>query len=298
MIPDSRSDVTAGAVGRSVCFGSIVGATIALFWTPLTRLVQFSFEQQHYSHVILVPVLSAWLFVRERRRIFSHVETSGPAGVAVLVAGGLLYGLGQRYFGWAGEHDELSVAIFAVVLFWLGGFVLCYGVHTLRRGLFPALLLFLMTPIPEVFLSRVISWLQSGSAEVSYAAFQLLGVPVFRTGFVFSLPGISIEIAQECSGIRSSLALLITSLLAGHLFLRSPWAKALLILAALPLIVVKNGIRIVTLTLLSMHVDPGFLTGNLHNRGGIVFFLVALGLLASVLRSLQQLERSAGTNAV
>jgi len=118
------------------------------------------------------------------------------------------------------------------------------------------LFLLLMVPIPDFLLSRAIFWLRSGSAEVSYALFQLLGVPVLRSGFIFSLPGVTIEIAQECSGIRSSLALVIMGLLAGHLFLRSPWTKAALALAVLPLAIVKNGIRIVTLSLLSIYVDP------------------------------------------
>jgi exosortase/archaeosortase family protein len=108
---------------------------------------------------------------------------------------------------------------------------------------------------------------------------------------VFSLPGITIEVAEECSGIRSSLILLIMSLLAGHLYLRSAWTKTLLSAATLPLGIVKNGIRIVTLTLLSIYIDPSFLTGQLHQKGGIVFFLLALVILAPVLWLLQRLER-------
>ena len=108
---------------------------------------------------------------------------------------------------------------------------------------------------------------------------------------MFSLPGITIEVAKECSGIRSSLVLLITSLLAGHLYLRSAWTKTLLSVAVLPLAIVKNGIRIVTLTLLSIYIDPSFLTGQLHRGGGIVFFLLALVILAPVLWWLQRSER-------
>ena len=160
------------------------------------------------------------------------------------------------------------------------------------------LFLFLMVPIPDFLLNQAISWLQSGSTEVSHALFELMGVPVLRNGFIFSLPGVNIEVARECSGIRSSLALFITTLLAGHLFLRSTWTKAVLTFITLPLLVVKNGIRIVTVTMLSIYVDPGFLTGRLHQQGGILFFLLALVFLAPVLRLLQTSERSrAGTLA-
>jgi exosortase len=178
------------------------------------------------------------------------------------------------------------------VVIWVGGFILCYGFHAFRVGLFPVLFTFLIVPIPDFILNRAVFWLQAGSAEVSYSVFRLVGVPVFRNGLIFSLPAVTIEVARECSGIRSSLALLIMSLLAGHLFLGSAWKKAVLTLVALPLLIVKNGIRIVTLSLLSIYVDPEFLTGSLHRHGGMLFFLLALALLTPVLWLLQRSERS------
>jgi exosortase len=275
---------------RTACFVLLVGLTVAAFWTPLSMLIRFSFLKEEYSHILLLPLVSAALLVLERRRIFSHVETRWAVGSGLLVAGVLFYWLGRRHAAPASQNDQLAIAIFSVLTIWVGCFVLCYGLRAFRAGLFPVLFLFLMVPIPDFLLDRVIVWLQVASAEVSYAVFLLVGVPIFRTGFVFELPGVSIEVARECSGIRSSLAMLITSLIAGHLFLRSGWTKAVLALATLPLLVVKNGIRIVSLTLLSIYVDPGFLTGRLHQRGGIVFFLIALIILAPVLRLLQKSE--------
>ena len=54
--------------------------------------------------------------------------------------------------------------------------------------------------------------------------------------------------------------------------------------------VVKNGLRIVTLSILANYVDPGFLYGRLHREGGIVFFLLALGLLLPVYKLLKRGE--------
>jgi exosortase len=204
--------------------------------------------------------------------------------MGLMLAGALLYSLAPG--------DLLWVSIAALVLMWTGGFALCYGLRALRAALFPALFLFLMVPVPDAFLNHAIVWLQQGSAEVSYVIFRLVGVPISRSGFVFDLPGITIEVAEACSGIRSSVAVLIISLLAGHLFLRSAWTKMLLLLATLPLLVVKNGIRIVTLSLLSIYVNPSFLTGSLHRQGGILFFLLALGLLVPAVALLQRAERS------
>jgi len=283
---------------RSAYFAFLFILTLVVFWAPVSTLIRFSFQEELYSHTILIPLMSASLLILERKRIFAHVDSHWPAGLGLLAAGAMLSLFGRSGSASAGEEGQLSIAIFALVVSWVGAFLLCYGLCAFRAALFPVLFLFLTVPIPEFLLNHAINGLQHGSAEVSYVAFQLLGVPVFRTEFVFALPGLTIEVAKECSGIRSSLALFITTLLAGHLLLRSTWTKVVLALITLPLLVIKNGIRIVTVTLLSIYVDPGFLTGSLHQQGGILFFLVALAFLTPVLRLLRTSERSpAGTFA-
>src|SRR5712664_2736861 len=101
---------------RSVCFASLVCAGLAAFWAPLTTLMRFSLQEEHYSHIILIPVVSASLFILERKRIFSHVETRWRGGVGLLVAGALFYSFGQRYSASASENDQLAIATIAVVV--------------------------------------------------------------------------------------------------------------------------------------------------------------------------------------
>jgi exosortase len=120
-------------------------------------------------------------------------------------------------------------------------------------------------------LARVITTLQHGSAEVTAWLFTLTPLPVFREGLHFVLPRLSIEVAEACSSIRSSMALLITCLLASHLMLRRWWSKGMVLLLVFPLAVFKNGVRIVSLCLLTY--DESFITGHLHTRGGAVFAL-------------------------
>jgi exosortase len=185
----------------------------------------------------------------------------------------------------------LFLAVFSFVIVLLGGFVLSYGSKAFRAALFPLCFLLLMIPIPGFLSERIVLALQRGSAEVTYALFKLSGVPVFRQGFTFSLAGVTIEVAQECSGIRSSLALFITSLLAGHVFLRSTWRRIFLSVFAIAMGIVKNGVRIVTLSLLGVYVDSRFLTGSIHHRyGGTVFTPLALAVLVPVLWLLQKSE--------
>lgn len=213
------------------------------------------------------------------------------AGIVVMILGVVLHWITTRdSLSWQGD-DSLSAAAFAILLIWVGGFLASYGLPAVREAAFPLLFLLLMIPLPEQFLNWTIELLQRGSTEISYLLFNLVGVPALKQGFVISVPGISIEVAAECSGIRSSLALLITCLLAAHLYLRTPWKIAVFILLVLPLSIIKNGIRIVTLTLLSLYVDPRFLTGSLHRDGGFVFFLLALLLLFPVFLALERSER-------
>jgi len=148
-----------------------------------------------------------------------------------------------------------------------------------------------MVPLPDVILDRAIHGLQEGSTEIAYLIFQAVGTPVLRHGFLLSVPGVTIEVAKECSSIRSSTALFITCLLAAHLYLRTTWKMFLLVLLSFPLSVIKNGVRIATLTLLSIYIDPGFLTGRLHREGGFVFFFMALLLLWPVFLWLEKSDK-------
>jgi exosortase len=291
---DPLTDAGAGGFpARTVSFACLVGLTLAGFWASLTRLIAFSFQHEHYSHIIVVPLLGAGLVVLERRRIFSRAQTHWRAGLGLLLGGVLVAAAGRRSLVAASENDQLSVGILGVVLVWLGAFVLCFGLRAAHAALFPLLFLLLMVPIPDALLNFIIEWLQRGSADFSHALLEWTGVPVFRTGFTLALPGLTIEVARECSGIRSSLALVVMSLVVGHLVLRRVWTKAALVVVTVPLVIVKNGIRIAALSLLSIYVDPRFLTGDLHQHGGVVFFVLAILLILPVIRLLQKAERSA-----
>jgi exosortase len=240
------------------------------------------------SHVILVPFVSVVLIYANRVAIFSSVVTRPGLGLPIVAAGIGLSLAGQ--FAVAERTNALSVSVAGLALSWIGGYVLFYGVVAARAALFPLAFLVFMIPLPGVAIAAATRALKTGSTETVAQLFTLTGTPYYRHDFVFSLPGLMIEIADECSGIRSSLALLLTSLIAGHAELKSTWAKVILALAVLPVALLKNAVRIVVLTLLSMHVDPSFLTGQLHHEGGVVFFLLALGMMVPFFLFLQRLE--------
>jgi len=269
-----------------------VALSLLVFWRPVESLVNLSLGNDSYTHVILIPLVSALLIYLERKRIFPDVRYSFGIGTILLGVGISLFYLGRSRFLPLGQTSNLALVTLALVFVWMSGFIYCYGTRALRTAAFPVLFLLLMIPIPGFLLDKIVLALQQGSAETLGAIYGIAGVPFLRNGFVFSLPGVSIEIARQCSGIRSSIALFITGLLAGHFFLRSAWKKTLLCLFILPVVVLKNALRIATISLLSVYVNRGYLTGNLHHKyGGILFSIVSIAIMIPLLWLLQRSER-------
>lgn len=270
-------------IERHGVFAGLVAISIALFWKTIAAVVYYSLHQDSSSHIVLIPFISAYLLITERKRIFAKSQPARGLGIlVVLVALALYWAAGHFYSAAAYGNVALSAATFSLVVVWAGFFVLSYGFAATRAAAFPLLFLLLMIPLPDRVLDKTVYLLQQGSTEIAYLLFKIGGVPVLRQGFVLTVPGFSIEVATECSGIRSSMALLITCLLAAHLFLRTSWKKVVLVLLSLPLALVKNGVRIATLTLLSMYVNPSFLSGSLHRDGGFAFFLLALAMILPI----------------
>ena len=166
------------------------------------------------------------------------------------------------------------------------------GTQTLRKYLFPLGLLVLLIPLP-VFAR---TWMESSlhtsgrhspqpRCSGSPARSRLLHGPHLE------LPGISLQVAPECSGIHSSMVLLITSLIAGYLFLRSNWKRSALALAVIPLGILRNGFRVFTIGELCVHLGPQMIDSKIHRRGGPVFFALSLAPLLLLLYFLVKSEK-------
>ncbi|HMD84924.1 MAG TPA: exosortase/archaeosortase family protein [Terriglobia bacterium] len=276
---------------RNVLFLFLAIVSLFVFWTPLTALLGYSQRPQHqydkYSHTLLIPFITMAMVFLERRRIFASVQYRFRIGVILLLLGLTLKAYAERAVNQLGEENALSMSILGLVIFWTAGFILCYGTRAYGAGAFPLLFLLLGVPIPNLLLDAPLWAVRYESTEVCSLIFNLAGVPFLHNGFGFVLPTIAIEVAEECGGIHATLALLIASLVAGHLFLPSLWKKVLLVLFVVPIVSITNGLRIAGLTLLTVYVDPGFMHGSLHRQGGMGFFLLALLLLFAVLRLLQ-----------
>jgi len=130
--------------------------------------------------------------------------------------------------------------------------------------------------MPDAMADALESALKYASAEVANLFFHLSGTPFLRVGLFFQLPNITIEVAQECSGIRSSWVLFMTSILAANLFLKTPWRRLALVVLVIPLAILRNGFRIFVIGLLCVNAGPQMINSVIHRRGGPVFFVLSL----------------------
>ena len=259
---------------------SILGAiSLAIWWVPLTSSFALALSDDQYTHLLLIlPISAALIFLDWKSPAPASGLMVGIGSVVLVIAASVTLYVRWRVVALSSD-ERLAVNMLALVAWWIAAFGLCFGAAAFRRALFPLCFLLGMVPLPYFILNPIVTLLQRGSAAAAHLLFAVAGVPVEQNGLLVHIPGLTVEVARECSSIRSSSMLLVTTLVLAQLLLRSPWRKALVIAVAIPLSVVKNGLRIFVIAMLSTRVDPSFLTGRLHREGGIIFFLIALGTI-------------------
>lgn len=257
--------------------------SLVLFRHDISGLINLSWNDNRHTHIILVPIICLGLIYLKRKSIFRNPQYGIWPSLPLLTLAVSSYGLAKTWPESLGEYGDLTLATAAIALTWIAGFVLFYGLRSAKAAVFPLTFLLLAIPIPSGIVAAAEVALQNASAEVTYILFNLLSIPVFREGLVFSLPGLTIEVAQECSGIRSTISLLIAALLLGHCFLRANWRRAVCVILAVPIAIFKNAVRITTLSWLGAYVSKDYLHGDLHHNGGPLFSMLSLALLMAVM---------------
>jgi len=270
--------------------GWIAAATLA-FVQPFARLMWHASQSELHSYIPLVPCVAGYLLYIQRRTPRAAYRSSiagtvilGGIGMAALAAA-------LRLHGSLSVNDGLSLMALAYVSVVAAGGFLFLGSKWMAAAAFPLAFLIFMIPLPDA----AVNWLETasvlGSAEVAALFFKVTGTPLLRDGTIFALPGIVLKVAQECSGIHSSWVLFITSLVASHLFLESPWRRIMLVAFVIPLGIVRNGFRILVIGLLCVHVGPQMIDSTIHHRGGPLFFALSLVPLLLFMAWLRRQER-------
>ncbi len=262
--------------GSGACFVILL---LAAFGRPLLGLANYAAHSSLHSHILLIPFVSGYLLYLRRDQLPKERVADLPLGILAL-AGGLAVFLFAHWLAFAGRAPTDNYYFVLLTISFLcclaaGGFFF-FGRDWMRAVAFPLAYLIFMIPMPDAMADALESASKYASAEVANILFHLSGTPILRAGRVFQLPNITIEVAQECSGIRSSWVLLMTSVLAANLFLKTSWRRIVLLAFIIPLGILRNGFRILVIGLLCVNVGPQMIHSPIHTRGGPIFFVLSL----------------------
>jgi len=262
--------------GGGACFAVVL---LAAFGQPLLALMNYVAASELFSYILLVPFVSAYLLYLRRDQLPKNYVIDLPLAIVFLAVGfGVLmlrYCLDFARPAPAGNLYLVLSTISFLCCLAAGGFFF-FGRGWMRAAAFPLAYLIFMVPMPNAMADALETASKYASADVANILFHLSGTPFLRAGPVFQLPNITIEVTQECSGIRSSWVLLMTSIVAGNLFLKTPWRRLALVALVIPLAILRNGFRILVIGLLCVNVGPQMIHSLIHRRGGPLFFMLSL----------------------
>jgi exosortase len=260
--------------------------TAALLWLyapVLYRLIAQWVHDPNYSHGFFVPAFSLYVVWQERDRLRRLPRRPSWYGLLILAIAVVVLTAGTL-----GAELFLSRTSFLIAI--SGLVVLFFGWSFLRAILFPWLFLLLMIPIPNIIFNQITFPLQLLASKAAAFVLPLLGVPVLREGNVIQLPVMTLEVAEACSGIRSLMSLATLSIIYGYLLETRISTRVILAIAAIPIAVIANGLRIIGTGLLVQYWDPEKAEGFFHAFSGWLIFVVSLLLLFLLHKGLQKLQ--------
>ena len=257
---------------RAIPFWQLgIGAVISLwlYWPTLRHLVGQWWHDPNFSHGFFVPLFSAFVIWQERDRLARILTRPSWSGAILLFAG-----LGVLIVGRLGAELFLDRSSMLLVL--AGVVILFLGWNLFRAVFFPWAFLLMMIPIPIIVLNQITFPLQLLASQVAAAVLPVFGVPVLREGNVINLAAMPLEVAEACSGIRSLMSLVALAIIYGYLLEKRLWVRWVLALAAVPITVFANDVRIVGTGLLVQYWDPEAAEGYFHSSWGLLTFLISL----------------------
>jgi exosortase len=243
-----------------------------LYSSIIFHLVRQWWGDPNFSHGFFVPIFSLFVLWQNRSKLAK--VSSAPSFWGLVI---LLIGLCVLVLGVMGA--ELFLSRISLLLVVAGLVIFFFGWELFRAVLFPWAFLILMIPIPTIVFSQITFPLQMLASKFAAATLPLAGVPVLREGNIINLPAMPLEVAEACSGIRSLLSLVSLAIIYGYLMETRTWVRVVLALAAVPIAVFANSLRIFGTGLLVQYWDPDKAEGFFHLFSGWLIFVVSLAML-------------------
>lgn len=263
--------------GRMMALLAVVGCAIWGFSALFVRLRGvFVDPLEDMSFGWLVPIFSLYILWTKRQDIKESMGAPSWGGLAFSVPFALLALLGAR--GSQIRFEQLGFIGLFITLPWA-----FFGRRMARIFVFPALYLAFTIPVAS-FLDVVTIHLRLLASGTAMGVLRGLGIEVVQRGTAICSEGahpFSIDVAEPCSGLRSLFALM--ALTAAYAWYTQPtWTRrAVLFACSVPLAVLGNVIRIISICLVASWANADFALGFYHDYSGYVVFVVAIVLMVA-----------------
>jgi exosortase len=275
----------------------LVAAAVAFaYWGVLARLGRFWWDDENYSHGLLIPFVIGYILWTERGRL-AAVEKRPRAALGLAA---VLAALAALWAGTAGA--ELFVQRSSLVLLLAGVALYFWGWRMLRAVVVPLLLLALAIPIPTIIFNKVAFPLQLFASRCAVWVMRAFDIPVLREGNVIELLPLGalttkrLEVVEACSGIRSLMTLVTLAVVfayftspsddeegggrGGRRLARYRVLRAVLIVvAAVPIAIITNAARVSGTGVLARYYGTEVADGFFHSFSGWVVYIAAFLLL-------------------
>lgn len=248
-------------------------AVLPLYLPTLFWLVRSWLHNSYYSHGFLIPLVSlviAW----GKRESLKREEPSRGAFLALAV------GMAACVAGFAWSIRSLSGVSLVLVL---AGLVwVFYGLKAVRAMAFPIGFLVFMIPFP--FFNEVAFRLQYVSIHSCTFLLHALGLSIATIGSEITLGETTFAIGLPCSGLNTLVALVALAAVFAYMLDRPAYKRVIIFMLSLPVAMLANALRIVSIILIAHYYQVEFATGFYHDISSLLFFLLAFLCLILISR--------------
>jgi len=252
-----------------IAFGCSVGV---LLLPELVNHVRTAWYSQAYrTAVSIAPILFAWQVWAVRGQLGALRQPPTSVGIALVLLATMIY-----YAGIKAAQTHSVIISFVLLLY---GLALTLGGRRIFQMLFlPITFLFLMVPLN--FLDEMVGFpLRMMVAKAATATLNWLGIPTIRAGTGIYSSVFRFDVADPCSGIRSLMALTTVTAAYAYVTQHAQWKRWVLFLSAMPLAVLGNMARVVTIALVAQVYGQEVATKAYHDYSGYIVFGVALSAM-------------------
>jgi len=273
-------------------YGLIALAAFVIYVPTFRWLVASWIDDRFYSHGFLVAGLSVWLLLKQIPDFKSAATKPSPWGTPLVALGLVLVAAGTI-------SDIMSLSGLSLVIVVVGVILSCRGAAAFRAVSFPILYFLFAVPVISAASDasgRVLTPMMEFATSATAAFADLIGLHPVRSGTIIRLPGYTMEVVVPCSGMASVVGLMALAALLAYLSDARFWRTVVLILAAVPVALAANIIRLTFTALLGVSFGEHVATGFLHELSGICTFLLGAVLIACIPRGRTSTETPDASN--